>query len=70
VDLAEQEKIVKEFTGGRGVDVVLDCVGAQNVPLTTAVFALDARWVLYGLLGGAIVKEPPFNFSALFAKRA
>jgi NADPH:quinone reductase-like Zn-dependent oxidoreductase len=52
------------------VDVVLDCIGAQNVPLTTAVFALDARWVIFGFLGGYKVKDPPFNLQTLFSKRA
>lgn len=40
-------------TGGRGVDVVLDCVGGgPHLGRNGKAVATDGRWVLYGLMGG------------------
>lgn len=44
---------VLELTGGTGVDVVLDCVGAPYLDLHTRVLALGGRLVLIGLQGGS-----------------
>lgn len=40
-------------TGGAGVDVVLDLVGAAVAELNLDVLARHGRWVVIGLLGGA-----------------
>jgi NADPH2:quinone reductase len=45
--------IVKELTGGKGVDVVLDMVGGDYVAREMACLADDGRIVLIALLGGA-----------------
>lgn len=62
---------VLRATQGRGVDIVLDCVGGSHAMGNMAVLALDARWVIYGLLGG---KDAPGNkkglLGTLLKKRA
>ncbi|XP_078005335.1 quinone oxidoreductase PIG3 isoform X3 [Phascolarctos cinereus] len=40
---------------GAGANVILDCVGGSYWEKNVACLALDGRWVLYGLLGGAEV---------------
>ena len=49
---------VKEATGGRGVNIVLDCVGASLWDANAESIAVEGRWVLYGLMGGAQVEGP------------
>lgn len=44
---------VRDATGGRGVDVVLDMVGGDYTPRNLAILALDGRLVQISLLGGA-----------------
>jgi NADPH2:quinone reductase len=44
--------VLKELTGGRGVDVVLDIVGGEYVARNIAVLAVDGRLVEIGLMGG------------------
>lgn len=44
---------VLELTDGRGVEVVLDCVGASYLDLHTRVLARGGRLVLIGLQGGS-----------------
>ena len=55
------------FTGGKGVDIIADPVGAQNVSINAKCAAMDCRWVLYGFLGGS--KVPEFDMSLLLKKR-
>jgi NADPH2:quinone reductase len=45
--------VVKELTGGKGVDVVLDMVGGDYLPREIACLADDGRIALIALLGGA-----------------
>jgi NADPH2:quinone reductase len=45
--------VVKEVTGGKGVDVVLDMVGGDYVAREVACLADDGRIVIIALLGGA-----------------
>jgi NADPH2:quinone reductase len=45
--------VVKELTGGKGVDVVLDMVGGDYVPREIACLADDGRIAIIALLGGA-----------------
>ena len=40
------------FVLGKGVNVILDCVGSSFWEQNIKVLAVDGRWVLYGLLGG------------------
>ncbi|HEY8493936.1 MAG TPA: NAD(P)H-quinone oxidoreductase [Myxococcota bacterium] len=44
---------VREATGGRGVDVVLDSIGARYLADNLASLAVGGRLVLIGLMGGA-----------------
>jgi len=45
--------VVKELTGGKGVDVVLDMVGGDYVAREMSCLADDGRIVIIALLGGA-----------------
>jgi len=45
--------VVKELTGGAGVDVILDMVGGDYIPREIDCLADDGRIVLIALLGGA-----------------
>lgn len=49
---------VREATGGRGVDVVLDMVGGDYVPRNLACLAEDGRHVSIAFLGGAKAEIP------------
>ena len=44
--------VIKELTGGRGVDVILDMVGGDYVPRELACLATDGRLSLIAFLGG------------------
>ncbi|EAS01292.2 NAD(P)H quinone oxidoreductase, PIG3 family protein, putative (macronuclear) [Tetrahymena thermophila SB210] len=66
-DNLKQKEQILELTKRKGADIVLDCIGASNVDLTLSVLNYDARWVLYGLMGGA--KVPNFNLASLVGKR-
>ncbi|XP_071818529.1 quinone oxidoreductase PIG3-like isoform X2 [Apostichopus japonicus] len=59
---------VAELTEGKGVNIILDCVGSSYWSKNLEALAMDGRWVLYGLLGGPNVKG---NFlGGLLRKRA
>ncbi|PIK51516.1 putative quinone oxidoreductase PIG3 [Apostichopus japonicus] len=59
---------VAELTEGKGVNIILDCVGSSYWSKNLEALAMDGRWVLYGLLGGPYVKG---NFlGGLLRKRA
>ena len=47
---------VREHTGGRGVDVVLDMVAGDYTPGNLASLAMDGRLVLIAFLRGAVVE--------------
>nr|XP_054753624.1 quinone oxidoreductase PIG3-like [Lytechinus pictus] len=55
VDFAEK---VLEVTQGKGVNIVLDCVGGSYWEKNVKAMAPDATWVLYGLMGGPKVEGP------------
>ena len=58
---------VKKITKGKGVDVILDFIGASYWTKNLASIAVDGRWVLIGMLGGTIV--PEVNLGTLITKR-
>jgi NADPH2:quinone reductase len=47
---------IKTLTGGRGVDVILDMVGASYFPRNLRALALDGRLVIIAFLGGSKVE--------------
>lgn len=61
------EKVVSTLTNGKGVDIILDCVGGSYWEKNANSVAVDGRWVLYGLLGGGNVNGD--LFARLMKKR-
>jgi putative PIG3 family NAD(P)H quinone oxidoreductase len=59
-------KTVLEATGGRGVDVVLDSIGAPYLDANLRSLALGGRLVLIGLMGGA---KSEIGLGALLVRR-
>ncbi|XP_044022685.1 quinone oxidoreductase PIG3 isoform X1 [Siniperca chuatsi] len=47
---------VHDFTGGKGANVILDCIGGCNWEQNVNSLATDGRWVLYGTMGGRAVE--------------
>jgi len=60
-------KMVKDMTDGKGVNVILDCIGAQNFEYNISAAAMDCKWVFFGALGG--VKLEKLNLGKLLGKR-
>ncbi len=58
---------VLEATGGRGVDVILDLVGAAYVPGNQEVLSLRGRWIVVGVPSGT---EASIDFRTLMRRRA
>ena len=56
----------REMTGGRGVDVILDCVGGQYLERNVGLLAPKGRLVIIGLMGGA---KGEINLALLVGKR-
>jgi NADPH:quinone reductase len=52
---------VREITGDRGVDLVLDIVGGPYVPRNLAVLAMDGRLVQIGLMGSEVMGTVDFR---------
>jgi len=57
-----------KHTEGKGVNLILDCVGSSFWKQNIAVLAMEGRWVLYGLMGGANVDGP--LLAQILGKRA
>ena len=64
-DFAER---IGELTGGVGVDVIVDFIGAPYFKQNASALALDGRWILLATLGGSRVAE--VDLRDLFRKRA
>ena len=64
---ADFAKIVRNKTYGKGVDVILDLVGASFFAENLKSLTLKGRLILVGLTGGATVE---FNLGTALAKRA
>ncbi len=62
-DFAERGR---ELSGGRGVDVILDCVGGQYLERNLALLAPKGRLVIIGLMGGA---KADINLALVVGKR-
>jgi NADPH:quinone reductase-like Zn-dependent oxidoreductase len=59
-------EVVRRRTGGRGVDVILDVIGAPYWERNVASLAVKGRMVLVGTMGGGTVEA---NVGALMPKR-
>ena len=59
-------KIIKEATGGSGVDVVLDMVGGDYIQRNLSALAVDGRLVFIAFLSGATATV---NFLSVMLKR-
>ncbi|MBW2382128.1 MAG: NAD(P)H-quinone oxidoreductase [Deltaproteobacteria bacterium] len=59
-------RAVQDATGGRGVDVVLDSIGAPYLDSNLKSLAPEGRLVLIGLMGGA---KAELNLGALLTRR-
>ena len=57
----------REASGGKGVNVVLDSIGARYLAPNVSVLAIGGRLVLIGLMGGA---RGEIDLAALLMKRA
>jgi len=60
------EQAVAEWSGGQGVDVILDMVGGEYIPRNLRSLALDGRLVQIAYLEGSTVKA---NFLPLMTRR-
>ncbi|KAF2207289.1 hypothetical protein CERZMDRAFT_115288 [Cercospora zeae-maydis SCOH1-5] len=60
---------VKRLNGGKGVDLVIDYVGAPYFAANLDVLAVDGRVVMLGMLGGMVLEEKT-DIMALLMKRA
>jgi len=58
---------VKEQTGGRGADIILDFVGADYFADNIRSLAVGGRLIVIGTLGGSLVKE--LHLSELLSRR-
>jgi NADPH:quinone reductase-like Zn-dependent oxidoreductase len=59
-------KVVKEMTGGRGVDVILDMVGGDYMQKNLSALAMEGRLVNVAYLKGPKVEV---NFAPIMQKR-
>ena len=57
---------MRDATGGRGVDVVLDIVGGDYLPRNIEILAVEGRLVQIGLQGGSSAQ---LNMASLLMKR-
>ncbi|KAI1662663.1 quinone oxidoreductase putative [Daldinia decipiens] len=60
-------KEILEATGGKGVDLIIDFIGASYFQKNLTVAARDARWVALGLMGGT--RLDGVDYSMLLYKR-
>jgi len=51
------EKEVNSITSGKGVDILIDCVGASHFEKNLSSMAVDGRFILYGTLSGSKVEN-------------
>ena len=58
---------IKELTGGRGVDVILDMVGGPYATPNIRSLGMDGRLVLIAFLGGSKVED--FDFVQVMVRR-
>jgi len=52
---------VKEYTQGKGVEVILDPILVSNYSFNLKSLALDGRWAVYGSMGGNVFENLEFK---------
>lgn len=57
-DAVDLKQALKELTGGRGVDVVYDCVGGKYAEPAVRALAWEGRFLVVGFAAGDIPKLP------------
>lgn len=57
-DAVDLKQALKDLTGGRGVDVVYDCVGGQYAEPAVRALAWEGRFLVVGFAAGDIPKLP------------
>lgn len=62
------DEAVLKASGNQGVQVILDFIGASYWKQNLKSLTVDGRWILIGILGGAMVEN--INIMELMAKRA
>ncbi|EIE24205.1 NAD(P)-binding protein [Coccomyxa subellipsoidea C-169] len=60
--------LVNGMTKGKGVDVILDCVGAPYLERNLECLGMDGKVVYIGMMGGAVAEKA--NLGTLLKKRA
>lgn len=60
-------EVIREVTNGRGVDVILDNMGAEYLDRNIEALASDGRLVIIGLQSG---REAPIHLGKMMGKRA
>jgi putative PIG3 family NAD(P)H quinone oxidoreductase len=65
-DLAQLAAHAKRWSGGKGMDVVLDLVGGAYVPASIGAMAQRGRLILIGLIAG---REAELSLGTIWAKR-
>lgn len=70
INYREQDfaKEVLAWTAGRGVDAIVDIVGAKYLERNIACLARDGRLIFIGFLGGSVARE--FDLFTIIQKRA
>lgn len=58
--------VMREVTGGKGADLILDMVGGDYIPRNIKALALDGRLVQIAFLGGPVAE---LNFAQVMVKR-
>jgi putative PIG3 family NAD(P)H quinone oxidoreductase len=59
-------KVIKECTGGKGVDLILDMVGGDYIQRNISALAVEGRLVYIAFLGGPVAEV---NFAPIMLKR-
>jgi NADPH2:quinone reductase len=57
-DTSDLKQALKDLTGGRGVDVVYDCVGSKYAEQAVRALAWEGRFLVVGFAAGDIPKLP------------
>ena len=57
-DALDLKQALKELTGGRGVDIVYDCVGGKYAEPAVRALAWEGRFLVVGFAAGDIPKLP------------